>query len=141
MSTERRPGAGFSLVELGIAALILGLTLLPVLGLIQFGVRGTAQALHLSRAFHAARSVVDAVESLEWAQIDDANVQMLLSAVEVPDGISRPHVDAVETIAQALADGSPFEAKVVTVRVGWERTEGSVAEGEVVMRAVVARPW
>ena len=85
MSTERRPRAGFSLVELGIAALILGLTLLPVLGLIQFGVRGTAQALHLSRAFHAARSVVDAVESLEWAQIDDANVQMLLSAVEVPE--------------------------------------------------------
>jgi hypothetical protein len=140
VSTDGRH-AGFSLVELGLAALILGLTLVSVLGLVQFGVRGTAQALHLSRAFHAARSIVDGVESLEWAHVDDATVRMLASAVEVPDGVAHPRIDTVQTVVSTLADGTSFEAKIVTVRVGWERTEGNVAQGEVVLRAVVARPW
>jgi len=138
MEAVTRQTRGFSFVELGIAILILALTIVPILDLLQGGVKGTAQSLYLSRAFQAARSVADSIYSCPWSSLDDATVKTLASKIEVPDGCSRPRVDSIQLITSSLPNGSVLETKVATIRVGWVKTEGKDKTGEVVLTAAVS---
>lgn len=132
------PGA-FSLLEVAISALVLSIVFIPVLDVLQFSVKGTRQSLHLSRAFQAARSMTDLIQSFRFEDLDDEALAELAVQVPAPEGANRARFDKVESIRLPLANGQRLDSKLVTVRVSWERAEGIERKGEVVLKAVVCR--
>ena len=131
--------AAFSMIELGLAVVFLSLMVVPSLNVLQTNVKGTAQSLQLTRAFQFARTVVDLSESFDYASLSDEAVKIMVDQLPVPEGLSAPKMDPVESITTPLANGARLEAKVVTVHVEYVKSEGSGARGEVTLHGLVAR--
>ena len=123
-------------IEVGLGVMLLALILVPVLGVLHRGVKGTAESLQVLRALQAARSALDAAESLGYSRLTDQTLQALIARVDVPGGVSRPRADALEVAQRASGDGTWYRAKVITVRVSWTRFEGREEHGEVVVRGL-----
>jgi type II secretory pathway pseudopilin PulG len=128
---------GVTMVELGMAIVILGMVFVPTLGLVQTGVKGTAESLHLTRAFQAARSAVDAIESFPYEKLDLNAAQALVDLLPVPKGVKRPQLIGLDVVDEPAKNGERVRAKVVGVRVYWDKVEGKGGTGEVVLRAMV----
>jgi len=120
--------------------ILLALMFIPVIGVLRSSVKGTAQSLHLVRAFQAARAVVDTAEAFPYAELTDDALKTAVDALDLPDGVEKPRLDPIKTLTGA---GSPanagVDAKVVTVRVGWQKTEGKEERSEVVLHGLVLR--
>ena len=130
--TRRR---GFSMAELTLAALAMGMIMVPALDVLRSGVRGTAQSVQLTRAFQVGRAVVDAVHTCSGEQLDDSWLEGIVSGMALPDGVTSLRVDPIRLVTERGPDGWRYEAKVATVRVGWRKTEGG-EKGEVVLHAM-----
>lgn len=130
---------GFSLIEVGMGLVLLALIFIPVVEVLRTSVRGTAQSVHLVKAFQAARSGVDAAEAFTYAELTDQALKTALDALELPDGVERPVADPVKLVPVTNAAGAAIDVKVVTVRVGWKKAEGKEERGEVVLHGLVTR--
>lgn len=134
MSTRRD---GLTLIEIGMAALILALVFVPTLGIVQTGVKGTSESLHLSRAFQAGRAAADAVESFAYDDLDEGSARALIDKVPVVDGIARPQLVALDEVVESPRAGEAVKAKIATIRVVWDKVEGKAGKAEIVLRAMV----
>jgi hypothetical protein len=135
-----RKHGGLTLIEIGLAGLILALVFVPTLGLVQTGVKGTSESLHLSRAFQAARAAVDAIESFGYEALDQASAQALLDKLPpAPEGVSRPQLVAFEQVDEPARSGELVRAKIATVKVAWEKVEGKAGKTELTLRAMVVK--
>ena len=127
---------GIFTVEVGLGAMFLMMTMLPALGLIRTGVRGTAESLHLTRALQTARTCLDAAAALGHDELTDDTLAAVANQLPVPPGVARPRADPLEIVTEKLPDGTFYRAKLITVRVAWTRAEGSTEQGEVVLHGV-----
>jgi hypothetical protein len=112
------------------AALLVALLVVPVTQVLHRGVQGAARSVHLRRAFQAARTVVDAVESLPFDQVEDARLASIVAQLELPAGTPRPRLDPLRI--EKLPDtpeGGRLVAKIVTVRVSWRSPGGGEGSG------------
>lgn len=127
---------GLFTIEVGLGTLILAMTMLPALGLVRTGVRGTAQTLHLTRALQTARACLDAAAALGHEELTDDTLTAIVDQISIPPGVARPRADPLKIVTETLPDGTFYRAKLITVRVAWIRTEGSTEPGEVVLHGV-----
>lgn len=135
MSTRR----GFSLIEVGMGLVLLALIFIPVLEVLRTSVKGTSQSVHLVKAFQAARAGVDLAEAHTFTELTDDALKTALDALELPDGVERPRADPVKTLPTVASGGATIEVKVVTIRVGWQKSEGKEERGEVILHGLVTR--
>lgn len=142
MSTEvrRRHRPGFNLIEVGMGLVLLALIFIPVVEVLRNSVRGTAQSVHLVKAFQAARAAVDAAEAHTFTELTDDRLRTVLGLLELPPGVERPRADPIKVVPAGAGAGTALiDAKVVTVRVGWAKVEGKEERGEVVLHGLVLR--
>ena len=135
MSTERR---AFSLIEIGMGLVLIALIFVPVMEVLRNSVRGTAQSLHLVKAFQAARAAVDVAEGFTYAELTDDALFTAVSTLDLPPDVERIALDPIKQVPASTATAQ-IDAKVVTVRVAWRRTEGKEERGEVVLHGLVLR--
>ena len=141
MSTERRVKAyhlrgGFSLIEVSMAVLVVALVFVGSLGVIQGGVRGTADIHELTHAFQAARTVIDAVESFNYDDLTDESLRMLCTKLSFAPPTAQPILGKIQLLTYGTpGTGSWFRAKTVRVRVPWKRPDGS--HDDVVLKGLV----
>lgn len=123
------------------ACLLLALIFVPVVEVLRGSVRGSAQSVHLVRAFQAARSAIDAAEAMSYAELTDDALSRVPDTLELGEGVEKPRYEPVRQItAGAGTPGAPLvDVKVVTVRVGWQKTEGKAERAEVVLHGCVVR--
>lgn len=127
------------MIELGLAGLILALVLVPMIGVLQFSVRGTTESMHLTHAFQMARSAVDALESFGYGELTDASAAALVARLPVPTGVEAPVLKPLEVVSETSKHGEVVTAKVVVVAVSYDKVEGNATRGEVVLKALVVR--
>lgn len=140
MWTSGRARRGFNLIELGMGLLLLALIFVPVVEVLRNSVKGTAQSVHLLKAFQAARAAIDAAEAHSFTELDDASLRAALDRLELAPGVERPRADPVKLLPSGAGGGTAqIDVKVVTVRVGWQKTEGKEERGEVVLHGLVLR--
>ena len=127
------------MIELGMAGVILALVLVPMIGVLQFSVKGTTESMHLTRAFQAARSAVDAIESFPFDRLDDAAAKTLVNSLPLPMGVAAPVLGPLEIVTETARNGEQVSAKIVTVVVAYDKVEGPNPRGEVRLSAMVVR--
>lgn len=120
--------------------ILLALIFIPVIEVLRNSVRGTAQSVHLTKAFQAARAAVDAAEACTFVELTDDRLRTAIDSLELPPGVERPRADPVKTLPAGPGGGTAqLDVKVVTVRVPWQKAEGKEERGEVVLHGLVLR--
>ena len=138
MSTDAGKRRAFSLIEIGMGLILIALMIIPVIGVLRSSVKGTAQSIHLTKAFQVARMVVDTAEAFSYTDLTDDALKTAVDALELPDGVEKPQLEKVKTVAADGTPGAPpVDVKVVTVRVGWQKAEGAQDKSEVVLHGLV----
>ena len=105
-----RTRAGICMAELALAALAMGMIMVPTLDVLRSGVRGTNQSVQLTRAFQVGRAMVDAIHATPCEQLDDASLADLairsgftmtdeLSGTAWMDADQRPPVAQIDGFA------------------------------------------
>lgn len=137
MSIERR---GFSMLEVMMAVMVLALGIVPLLNLLNQGVKGTQTVHHLTRSLQMARSGLAIAEALPYEQLTDQKLAELIAKIPVVPGVNPPRLEPIlATSTPSTAPPGTVDAKLVTVRVTW-KPESGLEEEEVVLRTMVVKP-
>ncbi len=117
------PGAGFSLIEVALGILLLGIVFLPLFMLFRQGAAGTIQTRDEVAAYGLAADVLHVARGLPF---DDPLLAPGQRDVPVlaPLGGSAPDPrfgrSLTVTEGQATGDRVPYRYKVLVARVAWE---------------------
>jgi hypothetical protein len=121
-----------------IVLVVVSLMLVPALEALRGAVRGTAESVRVVRVTQLGRSLMSAVESFSYEDLDARRVEELVRSIRVPEGVQPPRLEGIEEVRRPLGAGA-IEAKVVSLRIEWLRAEGGDTHGRIVVVGVVAR--
>lgn len=143
MSIDRghiRGQSGFSMLEVAMGVMVLALGIVPLLNVLNQGVKGTQTVHHLTRSLQMARSALAVAEALSYDQLTDAKLAELVGKIPPVPGVNAPRLEPIITTpVPSTAPVGRIEGKVVTVRVTW-KPESGLEEEEVVLRTMVVKP-
>lgn len=137
-STDRRPPhrrGGFSLVELAITAILLGVVLVTAIPTLAWIVRTRHAAERQQAAVLGVGNLMERVTALRWDEITSENLESL----RLPESLARQLPEADLKIS-VTADKPEPEAKRILIELRWQESRAGTRSPPVRLAAWVYRP-